>query len=199
MEIEKEIQKQKLKIGDSRKKQEETTDSIFDPMYIPREKSRERVVQALDQIDKVLSKISGEKGGALIIDSDFVRFSSVQDNFHPTMEMGFHFQNIGLRQSLLEHDFSYDLAKTPEHYAKNPETQNMYRDFMTNVNSFDNSLSASLAKYPGVAAALGARGRLFLAGGENADLTKEALIQIYRLNKIKEEITTRILQKLPIQ
>jgi len=197
------------KIADLRQKQADIQDGVFDPMYISRKKTVEKVNEILKQIDSVLQKFSQEKNGALIVDSNFVRNPNRYTTYHPSPEACFSFLSIGLRQDLLE--FNSSMAEEMRAKYNEPEMQKVFaqtmgkdyqkklEDAMNQASYFHTAFATTLTKYPGIGAVLGNRGRLFLAGGENIDITKEILEEIYKMNNVKEDVAKRILQLVPVE
>ncbi len=211
LKIDSEIRERNLQIDRFKKKQTEITDSVFDPMYISRAESQNRINAALMQIDATLNKFSQAKEGALIVDSNYIRCPNTYNNFHPAPEACFNFLSIGLKQDLLEFNPSPgDMGeKMRANYLK-PEMQKVFseiigKDFqkkleetMNKTSYFNTAFATTLTKYPGIAPILGTKGRLFLAGGNNIDISKEILAEIFKINKVREEIADKILNLLPV-
>lgn len=179
------------RIDDARHLQEEALDRVFDPMYLTRAESQAIIDGALAEVDGLLERLSEEKGGALILDADFVRGAPVPVRFHPAVSPCLDLVNIGLRQSLLEYDFSND--KMPDLYTKRPELQAKFAEAMQRMKGFESGIATTLSHYPGVAAALGARGRLILAGGKQQDLTRQVLGDLYKKYQVRDEVTSKLL------
>lgn len=179
------------RIDEARRVQEEALDRVFDPMYLPRSESRAVIEAVLSEIDAELERVSEAKGGALILDADFVRAAPVPTRYHATINPSLDLVDIGLRQSLLEYNFATE--KMPELYTKRPELQLKFAEAMHRLKGFESGIATTLSRYPGVAAALGARGRLILAGGKQHDLTREILGEMYKKNRVREDVASRIL------
>lgn len=180
------------RIDSAKRIQEEALDRVFDPMYLSRDESRSIMEGVLTEIDTELERMSQVRGGALILDADFVEATPVPRRFHPSAIPCLDLVDIGLRQSLLDHDFTP--GQMPVLYTQRPELQLKFAEAMQRLKGFEDGVATTLSRYPGVAAVLGARGRLILAGGKDQDLTREVFAELYRKHQIRPEVAAKILE-----
>ncbi|MFZ2961272.1 MAG: hypothetical protein WA705_30725 [Candidatus Ozemobacteraceae bacterium] len=187
-----ELERQVLALEEKR---EAVSEATLDPLYLSRAQSRERINQALTQIDAILEAFSRQRGGAIIVDRDFVRVQIPAQHIPSVQEAGADPLTIALYQSLLEADF---IGKVPPRYLSDPELRPYANKMVTQLaGSFDRGVAGQIARAPLSAKLLGIRGRLFLTGTSGTDLTREILAEIFRQNRIPNEISQRILAQIP--
>ncbi|MBF0544236.1 MAG: hypothetical protein HQM08_07380 [Candidatus Riflebacteria bacterium] len=191
------IQKKDLiaKIEALKIKRDQIMDSVFDPMYISRDRSREIQKKALKEIDKILQRISNENGGALIIDSSFIRDSEPPKSFYPSTEACTNLLSVGLRQTLLDKEFKVGFPPDSPYYNAS-ETMKKFASSMNRQEDFKIAVSTILAKYPGVRNILGTEGRFFLVGNESSDVTLKVLGEILQQNHVKDTIASSVIELL---
>ncbi len=171
-------------------------DEVLDPIYLTRAQSKERINQALTEIDHLLANISAQRGGAIIIDRDFVRPTPLQSQqINTAATVGADPLSINLFQKVLTGDL---VARIPEVYQKDPELQRYAAQMRAQMaTGFDRNVATQMSKAP-LYAAIPATGRLFLVGGEQADLTRQVITEIYRQHNVRTEVAQRILAAIKI-
>ncbi|HOY66500.1 MAG TPA: hypothetical protein PLP29_06395 [Candidatus Ozemobacteraceae bacterium] len=176
-------------------RQNKIWDDVMNPLYLPREYSQKLLEQTLAQIDGLLGEVSRARGGAMILDSDFVRVQPRPVSIPVAHSTGADPLSIRLFQSLLQSDL---VGRVPDVYLQNPELRQYGAAMKRQIEeSFDRNVAAQISKSPLYDELIGARSRLFLAGSGSFDLTREVLAELYRRNQVKPDIAQRILNRIP--
>lgn len=166
-------------------------DEVMNPLYLSRSQSRQLVESVLNEIDLMLEGMSRQLGGAIIMDSDYQATQLVSEKNTAAPTVGADPLSIRLYQSLLNSNLVGDV---PDVYKRDPElvpyASAMRRDI---EQSFDRNISMQISKSPLLGRALGVRGRLVLVGGQNLDLTRQAVDNIFKKYGIRADIAGRIL------
>jgi len=117
------IQLQKMReldrsVAALQERQNRIWDDVMNPLYMPRAYSQKLVEQTLAQIDALLEEFSRARGGAMILDSDFVRVQPRPTSIPVAHTTGADPLSIRLFQSLLQSDL---VGRVPDVYLQNPE------------------------------------------------------------------------------
>jgi len=169
-------------------------DDVMNPMYYTREQSNNITNRVLNEIDLVLNDISNQKGGALIIDSDYQAIQTAPTKIGGVPAIGADPLSIKLYQSLISANVVPEL---PGVYKTDPELA-QYASFARKdlEESFDKNVSTQISKSPLFANVPGVRGRLVLVGSSDFDLTLEVVEKIFIKHGIRNDVATRILNQI---
>lgn len=166
-------------------------DEVLNPLYLSRAQSSQIVEATLNEIDLMLEGMSRQLGGAIIMDSDYQATQIVPAKVTAAPVVGADPLSIRLYQSLLNSDLVGDV---PDVYKRDPEMAKYASAMRRDIEqSFDRNIAMQMSKSPLFGHAAGVRGRLVLAGGQNVDLTRQAVEQILKKYGIRADITNRIL------
>lgn len=166
-------------------------DEVMNPLYLSRAQSQQIVESVLSEIDLLLEGMSRQLGGAVIVDSDFQAMQPQPEKITAAPAVGADPLSIRLYQSLLNSNLVGDV---PDIYKSKPElaqyASSMRRDI---EQGFDRNIAMQISKSPLFGHAAGIHGRLVLAGGQNHDLTRQVLENVFRKYGVRADIAGRIL------
>lgn len=166
-------------------------DEVMNPLYLSRAQSKQIVESVLSEIDLMLEGMSRQLGGALIIDSDYQAVQLAPEKITAAPVVGADPLSIRLYQSLLNSDLVGDV---PDVYKRDPELSRYASAMRKDIeDSFDRNIAMQISKSPLFGKATGVRGRMVLAGGQDFDLTRQAVENIFKKHGVRADIASRIL------
>ncbi len=166
-------------------------DEVMNPLYLSRAQSQQIVESVLGEIDLMLEGMSRQLGGAVIVDSDFQAMQPLPEKITAAPAVGADPLSIRLYQSLLSSNLVGDV---PDIYKRNPELAQYASAMRRDIEQgFDRNIAMQISKSPLFGHAVGLRGRLVLAGGQNHDLTRQVLENVFRKYGVRADIAGRIL------
>ncbi|MEW6708948.1 MAG: hypothetical protein AB1403_03925 [Candidatus Riflebacteria bacterium] len=169
-------------------------DNVMNPLYLSRQQSRKIVESVLAEIDLMLEQFSTQLGNAVIVDRDFLGSQMQADKVTSVPSVGADPLSIRLYQSLLHSDLVGDV---PDAYKRDPELRKYASQMRRDIeDSFDRNISMQISKQPLYGNLPGFRGRLFLAGAQNLDITRQVLEKIFVKHAVKADIAARILAQV---
>ncbi|GAB4278186.1 MAG: hypothetical protein Kow0029_21390 [Candidatus Rifleibacteriota bacterium] len=169
-------------------------DDVMSPLYLSKAQSKKIVESVLSEIDLMLEQFSTQLGGAVIVDRDYIASDLHYDHITAAPCVGADPLSIRLYQSLLHSDL---LGTVPEPYKRDPELRKYASTMRKDIeDGFDRNISMQISKQPLYGKLLGLRGRLFLAGAQNLDITRQVLEKIFAKYSVRSDIAARILAQV---
>ncbi|MBF0410913.1 MAG: hypothetical protein HQM10_26445 [Candidatus Riflebacteria bacterium] len=177
---------------ESQKVVDALVESSLDPIYLSKEKSRLVLSSIFEEIDKVLSEISRERGGVAIIDRSYIFSASLQniqstENIRMPPVEGYDVDTACLLENLWKTELapSSKLLDGPDGHKEK---------LMTGIETaFRGNFEKCLSVMPAMRNIVSTyRGRMILAGGE--DYTALALTRILKSNGIKDDLAAKVVK-----
>ncbi len=166
-------------------------DEVLNPLYLSRAQSKQIVESVLAEIDLMLEAMARQLGGAVIMDSDYQAMPIIPQKVTSAPVVGADPLSIRLYQALLNSNLVGDV---PEFYKRDPQLAQYASAMRRDIEqSFDRNIAGQISKSPLFGLAVRPRGRMVLAGGQNLDLTRQALEQIFKKYAVRADIAARIL------
>lgn len=166
-------------------------DEVLNPLYLSRAQSKQIVEGVLSEVDLMLEAMARQLGGAVIMDSDYQAMPIIPEKVTSAPVVGADPLSIRLYQSLLNSNLVGDV---PDLYKRDPQLAQYASAMRRDIEqSFDRNIAGQISKSPLFGQIIRPRGRMVLAGGQNLDLTRQMLEQIFKKYAVRADVASRIL------